>query len=116
MNPVMRRSAGPIVLGIVLVVVAAFLPTAGCWAMPASSTDQELTAAEALSTSVRGDANGDGVVDQADLDLMTAAFGGRQGDPLFVPEADLDGDGVIGLEDLQALVQILDAQGSAGGS
>jgi len=115
MNPVMRRSAGPIVLGIVLVGVAAFLPTAGCGILPAP-TGQELTAAEALSTPVRGDVNGDVVVDQADLDLMTAAFGSRQGDPLFVPEADLDGDGVIGLEDLQALVQILDAQGSAGGS
>jgi hypothetical protein len=100
----------------VLVGVAAFLASAGCGALPAPSTVQELTAAEALSTPVRGDVNGDGVVDQADLDLMTAAFGSRQGDPLFVPEAELDGDGVIGLEDLQALVQILDAQGSAGGS
>ncbi len=56
---------------------------------------------------LRGDVNGDGVVDTADLDAMAALFGVTADDPRYVAAADLDGDGVIGLPDLQALAQIL---------
>ncbi len=61
----------------------------------------------ATHTTLRGDVNGDGVVDGADLDAMVALFGVTADDPRYVPAADLDGDGVIGLPDLQALAQIL---------
>ncbi len=59
-------------------------------------------------TPVRGDINGDGVVDEADLDAMTALFGLSEGDPGFDPKADLNSDGTIGLADVQTLVQLLE--------
>jgi hypothetical protein len=57
---------------------------------------------------VVGDLNGDRQLDQTDVDLMSAAFGAREGDPQFVAEADLTGDGVIGLDDLQELVRLME--------
>jgi hypothetical protein len=63
-------------------------------------------------STLRGDVDGDGAVTQADLDLLTAAFGLEDGDPDFPPEADLTGDGIIGLDDIQVLIQILDSAGS----
>jgi hypothetical protein len=55
-----------------------------------------------------GDISGDGQLDETDVDLMSAAFGSREGDPQFVAEADLTGDGVIGLDDLQELVRLME--------
>ena len=42
-----------------------------------------------------GDANGDGEVTQADLDLVASLFGARQGSPRYDPQADLNEDRVI---------------------
>lgn len=69
----------------------------GCTGLPIDGGPQSVT----------GDLNGDGVVTQADLDLMVAAFGQRQGDPLYTTQADLNGDGIIGQADIQALTAIL---------
>ncbi len=60
------------------------------------------------AASARPDVNGDGLTTPEDLDAASDAFGTRDGDPGFLPEADVNGDGVIGLSDLQALVQSLD--------
>lgn len=61
-----------------------------------------------------GDVNGDGVLDQGDLDEVTALFGTSTGDTNFDPAADLDGDGTIGLADLQILTRLLDEQQAGG--
>ncbi len=62
-------------------------------------------------TALRGDINGDGVVNEADLNAMTPLFGLSEGDPGFDPNADLNGDGTIGLADVQAMVQLLESTG-----
>jgi hypothetical protein len=90
-------------LGLVSLLAAWMLPLAGCGLMPTVPGEQ-------ATTPLRGDVNGDGVVDQMDLDLAIGAFGAREGDALFVPAADLNEDGVIGLDDLQTLADILSAQ------
>jgi len=46
-----------------------------------------------------GDVNGDGVINQKDLDLITAAYGSREGDPNWNPDADLNKDGVVDISD-----------------
>jgi hypothetical protein len=99
-------SYGPVglLVPVLLVVVGALLLVAGCGLTPAVLPE----------TAVRGDVNGDGVLDEADLDLATEAFGSSQGDALFVPAADLNEDGTVGLDDLATLVGLLNAQGAAG--
>ena len=49
------------------------------------------------------DLNGDGVIDQADVDLITAHFNCRTGDACYVAAYDFNGDGVISLPDIVAL-------------
>jgi hypothetical protein len=93
-----------------LAVAATLVPNTGCGVIPAPESSQE-----ALG-SVRGDMNDDGVVDQADLDLATAAFGLTEDNPDFLPAADFNEDGVIGLDDLQTLVGVLNAQGNTPGN
>ena len=46
------------------------------------------------------DYNGDGVVDQADLDILNAHLGLGEGDPDYDSGFDHDGDGFIGGTDL----------------
>lgn len=93
---------------LMLAAVGALLSNAGC-GLP-TTVSPEVTGPD------RGDVNEDGVIDQADLDLATEAFGRTADDPLFVPAADLTGDGVIGLDDLRALVVILKAQETEAGA
>ncbi len=52
---------------------------------------------------IRGDLNGDGIINEADFDVMSAAWLSKAGEARFNPAADLDGDGVIGLPDFQIL-------------
>ena len=47
-----------------------------------------------------GDLNGNGVVDAADLTLVTANFGKRSTDAGFVAAADANGDGLVNLTDM----------------
>ena len=50
-----------------------------------------------------GDINWDGIIDSRDKDLMQAAWRSKPGDPNWNPDADLNGDGVVGLDDLGTL-------------
>lgn len=61
-------------------------------------------AAIAASPSIPGDANGDGVVDIADLKLLIAAWNSTPSSPNWNPKADFDGDGAVVLMDLKILV------------
>ncbi len=56
---------------------------------------------------LEGDLNNDGAVDQADSKIAMAAVGTTADDPGFLPAADLDGDGVITLVDVGALLKLL---------
>jgi len=47
-----------------------------------------------------GDINGDGFVDVLDLSIVAVAYGAREGDPRYNPDADLNKDGFIDLRDL----------------
>lgn len=47
-----------------------------------------------------GDANRDGVVNGADIGVLASPFGKRTGDAGFVPDADVNGDGIIDIYDL----------------
>ncbi len=46
-----------------------------------------------------GDANGDGHIDEADLELISDHYGGKFPDPLYNATADMNGDGVIDILD-----------------
>ena len=81
-----------------LLAAVLFVGAAGCPGFPPDNSAKT------------GDVNGDGVLDESDLNAIQAAFGTSEGDPGFNPAADLTGDGQIGLDDLQAMVQLLDAQ------
>jgi len=48
---------------------------------------------------LKGDINGDGVVNILDAILMAKAFGSRSGDPNWDPRADLNNDGVVNILD-----------------
>ena len=54
---------------------------------------------------LRGDLNGDGIVDLDDLRRMIYMLVGTV--PVDLAKADLDGDGALRLADLQTLVRIL---------
>ena len=47
-----------------------------------------------------GDVNGDGIIDQKDIDLLKAAFGTVRGDPRYNEACDLNHDGVIDYRDI----------------
>jgi Bacterial protein of unknown function (DUF922)/Dockerin type I domain len=55
------------------------------------------------ATLLAGDINNDNVVDDADYQLLRAAFGSRPGDANWNPQADLNCDGVVDQADLQLL-------------
>jgi len=70
-----------------------------------NSTGQPLlfTTADGSFTNVpalRGDLNGDGIVDISDAILAAKAFGSHPGDPNWNPAADLNGDGVVDIFDI----------------
>lgn len=56
------------------------------------------------STPVPGDANGDGLVDVADLLLLVEAFGKSVGMPGYDPACDFDGSGEVDVADLLTLI------------
>ncbi len=58
--------------------------------------------AEAVNRKLTGDLNGDGVVDEADLDELRTRYGARQGQSQYNRDMDLNGDGVI--DELDALI------------
>jgi len=51
-----------------------------------------------------GDCDGDGDIDGADVELARSAVGTTAGDDAFNAAADVDGDGVVSLADLTAIL------------
>jgi uncharacterized repeat protein (TIGR01451 family) len=79
--------------------------TCGQLAVDATLRD-ELGEATPLASSVDlavPDADCDGDVDIADIQLVTARWGSAQGDPLYHPRYDLDGDDIIDVADVVAV-------------
>jgi hypothetical protein len=52
-----------------------------------------------------GDVNRDGIVDCADFNLVQASFGKSQGQSGYNPAADLNGDGVVNIQDLSTVAR-----------
>jgi hypothetical protein len=65
-------------------------------ALPFTTVDGSFTNARTL----KGDLNGDGVVDIKDAILAARAYGSSPGDPNWNPDADLDGNGTVNIIDL----------------
>ena len=63
-------------------------------------------AAPAAFAAAPGDLNDDGAVDAADVSIATGAVGTADGDAGFVAAADMDGDGVITLVDVSAVMDL----------
>jgi hypothetical protein len=57
-----------------------------------------------------GDANGDGVVEQADIQIVTSSLGSIVGDTNYVFDADANRDGRVGMNDLTLARQNLGAK------
>lgn len=62
-----------------------------------------MTSGTLASADCPGDLNGDAAVDAADDEIFKDSFGAEAGDADYLPEADLDGDGIIGGSDYLAL-------------
>ncbi|MGH9733797.1 MAG: MBG domain-containing protein [Candidatus Acidiferrales bacterium] len=60
-------------------------------------------------TQVRGDLNGDGVVDCADLNIVKASFGKKTGQAGFDARGDPNGDGIVNVIDLSAEAKLVPA-------
>lgn len=56
-----------------------------------------------ITTPIIGDINGDGTINQLDLNLLTQGYGAMPQDPNWNPNADLNHDGLIDAKDLQLL-------------
>jgi Lamin Tail Domain len=66
-----------------------------------------LDAQGSLADLVKADVNGDLIVDNADLAIVRAAVGKRQGQVGYDPRADMDGNGIIGIPDLSFVQRYL---------
>ncbi|BDT59423.1 hypothetical protein MasN3_29170 [Massilia varians] len=60
-----------------------------------------------IAIRLRADANGDGMVDCADVAIVKASVGKRSGQASFDPRADVTGDGIVDLRDLAYVNQRL---------
>jgi hypothetical protein len=67
------------------------------------------TTAAMLTVKIRGDVNGDGMVNCADLAIVKASFGKKLGQPGFNPDADVNGDGVVNILDLSMVAKQVSA-------
>jgi hypothetical protein len=54
----------------------------------------------AVSVTLLGDVNGDGVVNVLDLAIVSLAYGSFEGEPNYNPDADINADGVVDMRDL----------------
>jgi hypothetical protein len=96
-----------------------------CWDVPAqpavgtlnpdgmSVTFQHIASFSVFFTGLRttplGDINADGKVDCTDVGIVKAAFGTKSGQAAFDSRADVNGDGVINIQDLAYVMQHLPA-------
>lgn len=60
----------------------------------------EVSAEDAARLREMGDVNGDGVIDDKDVDLVKKAYGSREGDPNWNPACDLNHNGVVDAGDV----------------
>jgi uncharacterized protein YvpB len=58
-----------------------------------------------VGATIPGDVNHDGKVNLPDLVILAIAYGSKPGDPNWNPNADIDGNGVVGLSDVVILAQ-----------
>jgi len=77
----------------------------GLYVLTLVGVDSSVAGAYELQVSVAGDINSDGLTDGLDSELMAAAQGTARGGPGYVPEADLDGSGLIDTADTQILIK-----------
>jgi len=56
---------------------------------------------------IPGDVNKDGIVDVADLTIVSLAYGSLQGEPDYNPEADINKDGIVDMKDLSTVARHL---------
>jgi|SRR5271157_2881686 len=59
----------------------------------------------AVTVTIPGDLNGDFTVNSTDLTILTSRYGSKPGDFNWNSNADIDGNGVVGLSDLVILAQ-----------
>jgi len=77
------------------------------WSFNASVLGDSSALQFSPAAKVAGDVNGDGVVNCADLAIVTASTGKRTGQAGFDPRADLNGDGIVNLLDLTIVSRAL---------
>ncbi|WP_367155721.1 dockerin type I repeat-containing protein [Methylomonas sp. HYX-M1] len=73
----------------------------------AATSDYKAGEFEGYVAKIAGDINGDGKVDQADVTLFQQSLGSVIGDPNYNPDADLDGDGRVTVNDLRILRDLI---------
>lgn len=56
---------------------------------------------------VKGDANGDGKTDAADLSAIADYILNQKTENFYVSAADVNGDGIVSVSDLSALVEVI---------
>jgi hypothetical protein len=76
-------------------------PPAAEQASPPAEEEETDSVGEADTEEGDGDLNGDGLVDDADLDVFLAALNTAADEPGFDPALDLDADGVVSQRDYQ---------------
>ena len=63
-----------------------------------------------ITVRIKGDVNGDGVVNMQDLVLVARALGSTPGSPNWNPAADINGDGIVNMKDLAIVIRFFGEQ------
>jgi hypothetical protein len=63
-----------------------------------------------ITVRLKGDVNGDGIVDLKDVALVASAFGSTPNSPNWNPAADLNGDGTVNMEDMALIARYFGRQ------
>jgi len=71
-----------------------------------NTTDNTYTDGTVLVT-IAGDVNGDGTVNVLDLTIVSLSYGNFKGEPDYNPEADLNEDGIVDMQDLATVARNL---------
>ncbi len=81
-------------------VLIAWKPPGAMAAIPPTPGLLLITPADREAFHKLGDVNRDGVIDQADIDLIRAAWQSTPSSPNWNPDADLNGDGIVNILDV----------------